>query len=113
MQESVSVGVGVPGSVQDPICAGEETVHVAGGFGPDGPQPPARGESVKKSVTGMGGVGHNITCMPQSPGAVQVLKRWKDLVFLLCKPFDAKGCQEPMQAITGTISSRRKGSKDI
>ena len=25
----------------------------------------------------MGGVDHNPACMPQSPGAVQVLKRWK------------------------------------
>ena len=50
---------------------------MAGGFGPDGPQLPARGESLQKSVSGMGGVGHNPTCTPQSPGAVQVLKGWK------------------------------------
>ena len=50
-------------------CRREETVHGAGGFGPDGPQSPARGESVKKSVTGMGGPSHNPTCTPQSPGA--------------------------------------------
>ena len=73
---SVSVGVGVTGPVKDPNCSREETVHVAGGFGPDGLQPPARGESLRKSVTGMGEVGHNPTCTPQSPGAVQVLKAW-------------------------------------
>ena len=49
----------VLGHVKDPNCRREETVHVAGGFGPDGSQPPARGESDKKSVTTMGGVGHN------------------------------------------------------
>ena len=54
------VGVGVPGPVKDPSYRREETVHV-GGFGPNGPQPLARGESVKKSVTGMGGVSHNPT----------------------------------------------------
>ena len=73
----MSVSVGVLGPVKDPNCSREETLHVAGGFGPDGPQPPARGESLKKSVTGMGGVGHNPTCTPQSPAAVQVLKGWK------------------------------------
>ena len=46
-------------------------------FGPDGPQRLARGERFKMSVTRMGGVGHNPTCTPQSPGAVQVLKGWK------------------------------------
>ena len=30
--------------IKDPNCRREETVHVAGGFGPDGLQPPARGE---------------------------------------------------------------------
>ena len=73
----MSVGVRVPGLVNDPNCREEETVHVMGGFGPDGPQPPARGEGVKKPVTRMGGVGHNPACTPQSPGGVQVLKGWK------------------------------------
>ena len=49
-------------------------VSVSEGGGPDGPQPPARGECVKKSVTGMGRVGYNPSCTPQSPGDVQVLK---------------------------------------
>ena len=37
VKESVSVGVGVGflGLVKDPNCRREETVHVAGGFGPD------------------------------------------------------------------------------
>ena len=78
VQESVSVGVGVPGLVKDPNCRRVETVHVAGGFGPDGLQPPARGKSVNKPVTRMGGVGHNSSYTPQSPGDVQVLKGWKD-----------------------------------
>ena len=77
VQESVSVGVGVPRPVKDPSCRGEETVHVVAGFGPDGPQPPARGENDKKSVTRMGGVCRNSTCTPQGPGAVQVWKGWK------------------------------------
>jgi hypothetical protein len=42
-----SVGVAVPGPVKDPNCRGEETVQVAGGFDPDRPQTPARGESFK------------------------------------------------------------------
>ena len=49
---------------------------MVGGFGPDGLQPPSRRESVKKSLTWMGGVSHNPTCTPQSPGA-EVLKGWK------------------------------------
>ena len=50
---------------------------MAGGFGPDRLQPPARGESVKKSVTKKRGVGHNPICVLQSPEAVKVLKGWK------------------------------------
>ena len=34
-------------------------------------------QSLKKTVTGMGGVSHNPTCTPQGPRAVQVLKGWK------------------------------------
>ena len=56
MSVGVGVGVGVPRPIKDPNCRREETVHVVGGFGPDGPQLPARGESDKKSVTRMGGV---------------------------------------------------------
>ena len=54
-----SVGVEAPRLVQDPHCRREETLHVAGGSGSDGPQPPARGESLRKSVTGMRRVGHS------------------------------------------------------
>ena len=42
-QELVSARVGVPGLVKDPNCKEKETVYVAGGFGPDGLKPPARG----------------------------------------------------------------------
>ena len=70
-------GDGGPGLVNNPKCRREETVHEVGGFGRDGPQPPARGESIKKSVTRMGGVGHSPTCTLYSPGAVQVLNGWK------------------------------------
>ena len=38
---------------------------------------------VPRSLTGMGGVNHNPTCRPQSPGAVQVLKEWKVAANLL------------------------------
>ena len=67
--------VGLSAREQESVSV-SETVHVAGGFGPDGPQPPARGDSDKKSVTGTGGVCCNPTCMSKSPGAVQVLKEW-------------------------------------
>ena len=79
-----SVRVGVPGLVKDPNWRRKETVHEAGGIGPDGQQPPARGESVKKSLTGMGGVGRSPTCTPQSPGAVQVLKERKVAANICC-----------------------------
>ena len=36
------MGVGVPGPVKDPNCRREETVHVAGGFGPNGLLPEGR-----------------------------------------------------------------------
>ena len=64
----VSVGVGVPGLVKDPSCRREETVHVGGGFRPDGPQSPAKGEIVKKPVTGMGGLA---TILPGIEGCSQ------------------------------------------
>ena len=51
----MSAGVGVPRLVKNPNCRGEETIHVGGGFSPDGPQPPVSGERDKKSVTRMGG----------------------------------------------------------
>jgi len=43
------------------------------GFGPDGPQPPARGECLKEFVTRVGGISHNFPCTPQCPGGVLVL----------------------------------------
>jgi len=43
--------VGDPGSVQEPDCRQEEAA-VAWGLGPDGPQPPARGEGPKQWVEG-------------------------------------------------------------
>ena len=38
------MSVGVVSLVNQAYCRGEETVLVARSFGPDGPQPPARGE---------------------------------------------------------------------
>ena len=66
MQESVSMGVGIPGFFNDPNCSGKETVYEVGCFGSDGLQPPVKGDSIKKSVTRMGGIGHNPTFTPQS-----------------------------------------------
>ena len=40
-------------------------------FDPDGTQPLARGESLKKFMSGLLGIGHNrLSCMPQGPGRV-------------------------------------------
>lgn len=58
------------GLVDEACSRGEETVPVSGGFGPDGPQPLARGEGLKETVSGVGGVGHNLTCT-----GVQILPR--------------------------------------
>ena len=64
-----------PGLVDKTSGGGEKTVHVACGFGPDGPQPPARGECLKEFVSGVGGIGHNLSSTLQSPGGVKVLER--------------------------------------
>ena len=55
----------------------EKNVFVVRGFGPDGPQPPARGKCFKQFVTGLRGVGHNLSCTPPDPGGIQVLERWQ------------------------------------
>ena len=47
------------------------------GFGPDGLQPPARGEGFKEFVTGVKGIGHNLSQPPQRPRVVQVLEKWQ------------------------------------
>lgn len=44
----------------------KKTILMARGI-TDGPQSPARGESLKKFVSGMGGVGGYFTCMSQGP----------------------------------------------
>ena len=61
------------GGVQGPVPTAAET---------------ARGESLKKSVTGMGGVSHNPTCTPQGPRTVQVLRGWKVANHLLSRAYD-------------------------
>ena len=43
--------VGVPGFVNEASCRGKEAVLVVWGFGPYGPQPPARGEILKEFVS--------------------------------------------------------------
>jgi len=50
---------------------------VARDFGPDGPQPSIKGEQVKKFVSRVGGVSHNLSCLPQGPGGVQVLEEYR------------------------------------
>lgn len=59
------------------------------GFGPDGPQPPARVETFKEFVSRVGGVGHNLSRSPQSPGGMQVLEgRQIAADHLLCRAND-------------------------
>ncbi len=37
----------------------------------------------------VGGVGHNLSCMPQGPGGIQVLERWQIAAnHLLCRAND-------------------------
>ncbi|CAB1424084.1 unnamed protein product [Pleuronectes platessa] len=43
--------MGVPGLVDKASCSREEAGLVVGGFGPDGPQPPAGGKNLKEFVT--------------------------------------------------------------
>jgi len=64
--------VGDPSSVHEPDCRQEEAACVAGGLGPDGPQPPARGEGLKQFVTRVRGVSCNLPCSLQGPGSKQV-----------------------------------------
>ncbi|CAB1423622.1 unnamed protein product [Pleuronectes platessa] len=60
--------------MQNPAnCSREEAGLVAGGFGPDGPQPPALGKNLKEFVTRLGRISHNLTCTPQGPRGKQVL----------------------------------------
>ncbi len=65
-----SVSVGVLGLVDEASSRWEKTVLVAGGFGPDGLQPPARGEGLKWFVSGVGGVGHNFLRTLQGPEGI-------------------------------------------
>ncbi len=55
----------------------KETLFVAWGAGPDGPQPSARRECFRKFVSRVRNVHHNLNRPLQGPGSVQVLKRWK------------------------------------
>ncbi len=68
---------GAPELVDKANSGLEETVFVVRAFGPDGPQPPASGECLKESVTGVGGVSHNLTFTLYGPRVVQVLEGWK------------------------------------
>lgn len=61
-----SVSVGVMSLVKEASCRLERLileVHMLRGFCPDGPLPTARGECLKKFVSGMGGVDNNLTCL--------------------------------------------------
>ena len=44
---------GAPGFVEEASCGWEEAVLMAGGFGPDGPQPPARDECLREFLLGL------------------------------------------------------------
>ena len=59
------------GLVEEANSGSEETVFVASGIGPDGPQPSAGGEWLKQSVQG----GRSLPRSPQGPRGVQVLDR--------------------------------------
>ena len=59
--------MGVPG-LDEEATRQEETFLVALDFGPDGPQPPARGKCFKQFVSGVGGISHILSCSPQGPG---------------------------------------------
>ena len=75
-----SVSVGVMNLVNEVSCRLERLileVHLLRGFCPNGPQPPARGECLKKFVSGMGAVDNNLTCRPQGPWGVQVPEGWQ------------------------------------
>ncbi len=50
---------------------------MAGGPGPDGPQPSARRECFKKCMSRVRSVSHKLNHPLQGSGSVQVLKRWK------------------------------------
>ena len=65
---------GVTGLVNEASCRWEETV-LAEVLVLDGPQPPARGESLQKFVSKMKEADNNLTCTPQGPWGVQVLER--------------------------------------
>ncbi len=53
--------MGVLGLVDETSCSGLETLIVAWGFDPDGPQPLGWGKCVKKFVSRVGGIGHNFS----------------------------------------------------
>lgn len=55
-----------------PTANGEETVPVARGFDLDRPQPLAGGEQLKKFMSGLREVGHDLSCSPRCPGGAQV-----------------------------------------
>ena len=60
--------------VDEASCRREETVFAAGGFGLDRPQPLTGGECFNEYKSGVGGVQHDLPCMPQCPGGMQVLE---------------------------------------
>ena len=67
----------------------EETVQVVRGFGPDGAQPPARGEVGEQCVSRVAGVGHYLTSPTQGPGGMQVVEGWQIAAdHLLCRADD-------------------------
>lgn len=72
-----SVSVGVMSLVEEASCRLERIileVHMLRGFRPDGPLPTARGECLKKFVSGMGGVDNNLTCLR----VLEACRSWRD-----------------------------------
>ncbi|MEQ2248413.1 hypothetical protein ILYODFUR_018925 [Ilyodon furcidens] len=78
------VSVGDQGLVNEASCRRGEAF-----FGPYGPQPPARGESLNQFVSRVGGVSCNLPCSPPSPGGMQFLEKRKTAAnHPLCKVND-------------------------
>ena len=60
IRKKVSWQLGVLSLVDEASFGWKETVLMMWGFGPDRPQPPARGEWLEQCVSRVGGIGHNI-----------------------------------------------------
>ena len=65
-------------------------------FGFGGPQPSARGEWLKQSVSRLGGVGHNLPRSPLGPRSVQVLEGRQ-----IAADYLLSSANDTLQSVTG------------